>query len=350
MSRFVAILVSFALLLVTSFASAADDAARLGVRFHNVVAGDDQPEIMLKPQEAVASAKIELKRSDGSTKTLSVGALRVGADEELEVRQPVGAFTYDAKFEVVWASKETSSFQMRFELIRLDELVLSFDKKDVDLDKRVMSFSINRPATEVELTITGENNKLLQRVVKDIRNVKPKEKITIAYPYPGATILFMDLKIFDQTGGFKGVHLTPVSTSIPHDDVEFDSGKWDIKPSEEHKLKETKKKLDEAIAKFQKAGVNLEFKLYIAGYTDTVGSKPSNQTLSNNRARAIAKWFIDHGVALDTYYQGFGEDVLAKRTPDETDEPRNRRAVYVLATQTPGQSGLFPRTNWQPAK
>ena len=108
MSRFVAILVSFALLLVTSFASAADDAARLGVRFHNVVAGDDQPEIMLKPQEAVASAKIELKRSDGSTKTLSVGALRVGADEELEVRQPVGAFTYDAKFEVVWASKELS--------------------------------------------------------------------------------------------------------------------------------------------------------------------------------------------------------------------------------------------------
>lgn len=350
MSRLSVIFLSFALYLVAGFASADDDAARLGVRFHNIVAGDDQPEILLTPQEAVSSAKIQLQRSDGTTKTLTVGALRVGVQEEFEIQQPIGAFTYDAKFDVVWASKETSSFQMRFELTRLDELVLDFDKKDVDLDKRVMSFSINRPATQVELTITGEDNKVLQRVVKDIRSVKPKEKITVAYPDPGATILFMDLKIFDQTGGFKGVHLTPVSTSIPHDDVEFDSGKWDIKPSEEHKLKETKTKLDEAIAKFQKAGVNLEFKLYIAGYTDTVGSKSSNQTLSNNRARAIAKWFIDHGVKLDTYYQGFGEDVLAKRTPDETDEPRNRRAVYVLATQTPGKSGLFPRTSWQPAR
>ena len=110
--------------------------------------------------------KIELKRSDGSTKSLSVGTIGVGTEKELEVVQPVGSFNYDAKFEVVWGTKETSTFQMRFELIRLDELVLKFDKEDVDLDKRVMSFSINRPATEVELTITGENNQVLKRVVR----------------------------------------------------------------------------------------------------------------------------------------------------------------------------------------
>jgi hypothetical protein len=349
-SRFLTVLVAVLLLLVAPNASA-DDAARLGVRFHNIVAGDDQPEILLDPTEAVSSVKIGLKREDGETTTLNVGAMASGAHRELEVRQPLGSeLSYDASFEVVWANKETSKFQMRFKFVRLDELILSFDKEDVDLDKRTMSFSINRPATKVELVIVGENKKTLKTVTKDIKGHPAKKKIHIAYPDPGATILFMDLRIYDQTGGYKGVHLTPVSTSIPHDDVEFDSGKWDIRPGQEHKLKDTKKKLDEAIAKFRKAGVNLEFKLYIAGYTDTVGSKSSNQTLSNNRARAIAKWFIDHGVTLDVYYQGFGESVLAKRTPDETDEPRNRRAVYVLATQTPGKSGLFPRTNWAPAK
>ncbi|MCA9621751.1 MAG: OmpA family protein [Myxococcales bacterium] len=328
-----------------------DDAGRLGLRFQNIVSGKELPAILLKPADTVSKLVIELKSSDGKTSKLSSGRIGAGADKRLEVRQPPGTkLDYEAKFDVTWGDGATSSFQMRFTLARVEELGLKFDKSDVDLDKRTMTFTITGSAVKVELTIVGENKQVLKTVTKDVAGHKPNEKVTISYPDPGATILFMDLKVFDVTGGFKGVHLTPVSTSIPHDDVEFDSGKWDIRPGEEHKLEATKKNIDEAVEKFKKAGVELELKLYVAGYTDTVGSHEANRTLSNNRARAIAQWFVKHGIKLDVFYQGFGEEVLAKRTPDETDEPRNRRAVYVLATQTPGKSGLFPRTNWAPAK
>ena len=36
-------------------------------------------------------------------------------------------------------------------------------------------------------------------------------------------------------------------------------------------------------------------------------------------------------VCIPIYFQGFGEEVLAKPTPDETDEPLNRRALYILS-------------------
>ena len=73
----------------------------------------------------------------------------------------------------------------------------------------------------------------------------------------------------------------------------------------------------------------------VIGYTDTVGVRVGNQLLSLNRAYEIAKYFRQHGVTVPIRYTGFGEDVLAVQTPDETDEVRNRRARYVLAVENP---------------
>lgn len=331
----------------------ADEAsARLGVRTHHVVAGDEQPAVVLGPRADVAKVEITMTRSDGKKQTLRATKIARGEERVLEVTQPSGsAFDYEAAFVVHWAEgDEVSRFNMRFRLTRIREMELVFDKRDVDLDARTLTFIVKGPAKEAELVLRGEGNAVLATVRKDLSKHVSGTKITLSYEDPGAEILVLDLKVYDPTGGYKGVRLTPVSTSIPHDDVVFDSGKWNIKAAEEPKLEATLVKVRAAIAKFEAAGVELRFKLFVAGYTDTVGSKASNQTLSTQRARSIARWFIGHGLRLDVYYQGFGEDVLAKRTPDETDEPENRRALYVLATQTPGRSSLFPRTNWVRAK
>lgn len=349
--RFISALGILPLSLFTLPAAAEDAMGRLGVRLRNMVAGDEQPAILLEPVASVSELEIALSREDGEKKTLRSGAIGANTERRLEVKQELGSsHDYEAAFSVTWGDGSTSEFSMRFKLTRADELELTFDTKDVDLDQRTMTFEVSGPATKVELVILGENKKILKTVTKDLSSHKSGSEVKLSYPDPGATIMVMDLKVYDVTGGYKGVRLTPVSTSIPHDDVEFDSGKSNIRPSEEPKLRATMRKLNEAVAKFRDAGVKLELKLFVAGYTDTVGSRQSNQALSNQRARSISQWFIRHGLKLDVYYQGFGEDVLAKRTPDETDEPRNRRAVYVLATQTPGKSGLFPRTNWARAR
>jgi outer membrane protein OmpA-like peptidoglycan-associated protein len=75
----------------------------------------------------------------------------------------------------------------------------------------------------------------------------------------------------------------------------------------------------------------VKMQLFVAGHTDTVGPSARNRALSLDRARAIAAYFQRKGLALPIAYAGFGEDVLKVKTPDETDERRNRRADYVIA-------------------
>ena len=88
-------------------------------------------------------------------------------------------------------------------------------------------------------------------------------------------------------------------------------------------------------------------RLYVGGYTDTVGSPDSNRTLSMNRAKSIARYFKAQGLSLAIYYQGFGEDALAVKTPDNTASEKNRRTVYVLTSQKPPRSALFPKGDWR---
>jgi len=107
-------------------------------------------------------------------------------------------------------------------------------------------------------------------------------------------------------------------------------------------LEETLAPIREALRTFD----DISIELYIAGYTDTVGSKQANLELSERRAKAIAQWFRQNGIKIPVYYQGFGESVLAVPTPDETPHEQNRRAVYVLSNAKP-QSPDFPTSNWK---
>ena len=151
-------------------------------------------------------------------------------------------------------------------------------------------------------------------------------------------------------GGFTEYKLVPWSVEIPHTEINFDSGKWNIKGDEEWKVKEA---LDVALhelvglEKVNKAvNANLTPRLYIVGYTDTVGRASSNQKLSEGRAQAIAKYFYDHGFWSEIYYAGMGERGLRVPTEDNVDEVKNRRALYLLAIQQPPPGGQIPG-NWK---
>jgi OmpA-OmpF porin, OOP family len=69
----------------------------------------------------------------------------------------------------------------------------------------------------------------------------------------------------------------------------------------------------------------------IEGHTDTVGTRPYNQSLSERRANAVAD-YLAHQFKLPTAGLepvGMGKDGLAVSTPDQTPEARNRR-VHVV--------------------
>jgi outer membrane protein OmpA-like peptidoglycan-associated protein len=69
----------------------------------------------------------------------------------------------------------------------------------------------------------------------------------------------------------------------------------------------------------------------VYGYTDTVGSRDSNQRLSEQRAQAVARYLISRGVnQARIRSQGFGEDNLRAQTADGVNEPLNRRVEIKI--------------------
>ena len=344
MNRIFAAMLAISMLLLTSLSALADDAGKLGVKIKQTTSGKDMPGLLIQPQADVVSVTVKLKRSDGKTTQVGARNVRAGSSKTLAVPQGPGTFEYTGKFKVKWGSGESSKFTMKFKLTRAQKLALTIKPQDVDLDARKMSFSINNRASKATLEIYGQNRKLMKKVTRTYNGASGGSALKIDWPKQKGDILYMDLKVYDMTGFWKGVRLTPFSISIPHDDVEFESGKWNIRRSEEPKLKDT---MGHIKANLEKHGTLLTLKLFIAGYTDTVGTTASNETLSRNRARSIARWFRRNGLKIPVYYQGFGERVLAVQTPDNTDEARNRRAVYILSSQIPGKSKTIPDANWK---
>jgi outer membrane protein OmpA-like peptidoglycan-associated protein len=157
-------------------------------------------------------------------------------------------------------------------------------------------------------------------------------------------VLKINIKVWSTFGFWVGTEVSPFEVQIPHEEVVFEFGKSNIQPSEVHKLSATMTLVAQKLKRF---GGLVKLQLYICGYTDTVGSRMSNQELSEKRARSIAAWFRQNGIRVPIYHQGFGEDALAVRTPDETKESRNRRALYVLSVNAPSVQSSIPRRNWK---
>ncbi|MCA9488957.1 MAG: OmpA family protein [Myxococcales bacterium] len=147
----------------------------------------------------------------------------------------------------------------------------------------------------------------------------------------------------DPDGFTSELLLSPWYYAIPHEDVVFASGSAEITAAEAPKLEKCWADVQRVVATY---GSVVPIKLYVAGYTDTVGSDASNLELSRRRAKAIASWFRSRGFAGEVAWQGFGEQVLAVPTPDETDAAANRRAVYLLAAQDPPNGPELPRSDW----
>ena len=69
----------------------------------------------------------------------------------------------------------------------------------------------------------------------------------------------------------------------------------------------------------------------ITGHTDTKGALTINDALSLQRAEAVAQMLVDKGaVRANIESVGRGERELLIQTPDEVDEPQNRRVEITV--------------------
>lgn len=333
------------LLLLTLLAPGLALADSVNVNLTNkALKGKGLPAVHIEILEPIAGFKLTLSRDGGKPQEWKGGG-RPGVTRTIELPQPEGVAKWAGELVVNNPNGTTGTMPLEFETELAGPLMLEMDKeKDVDIAGRRLRFTLNQPIAKVHLKVLMDTGSLI--VDDDIQfNGEPAgTKLEVTWPQAKGKVLKLDLRAWAKSGVYNGVELTPWQVDIPHEEVNFASGTWDITAEEAAKLEGSLKLIREAIGKF---GSLADIKLYIAGHTDTVGPPAANRALSLNRAKSIGQWFRKSGVRIPVLYEGFGEEALLVATQDEQDESKNRRAEYIIAIDDPATKNVPFQPRWQ---
>lgn len=306
--------------------------------------GQGTPAVHVEILEPIAGFRLTLSRDGGKPQEWKGGG-KPGTTRTLPLTQPDGVAKWAGELVINLPNGTNGSMPMEFETELVGPLSLSIDKeKDFDLDGRKLRFTLNQPVAKVHLKVQVESGAFIVDDDIAFNGEAAGTKLEVTWPESKAKVLRIDLRAFAKSGVYNGVELTPWRLDIPHEEVNFASGKWDVLPDEASKLDASLKQVQDAASK---VGQYVPLKLFIAGHTDTVGANASNRALSLNRAKAIGAYFRKKGVRIPIYFEGFGEEALLVSTPDETDEAKNRRAEYILAIDDPTTKNVPFAPKWQ---
>ncbi len=107
--------------------------------------------------------------------------------------------------------------------------------------------------------------------------------------------------------------------------VFFDTGSADLQPESKEELQRLKDLLDK----------NPGIRIRINGHTDNAGNDLQNQTLSENRAKAVYDWLIAQGISDKRLrFQGFGESQPIDTNDTPEGRRRNRRTEFEILPTT----------------
>lgn len=125
----------------------------------------------------------------------------------------------------------------------------------------------------------------------------------------------------DKSHFTKNIDLQPIEAgrSVVLKNVFFDVDKYDLKPASHTELN----KLTELL------NANPTIKIEISGYTDNQGNAAANQILSENRAKAVYQYLIDHSISgTRLMYKGYGQTNPIATNDTEEGRALNRRTEF----------------------
>ncbi len=300
------------------------------VHLNDKVPAGKNPSLVVSIHQDLTALTLNLRRNDG--KKVHSRLINIPRDSQRTfiIPQKKGRHRYRGALTVTFSGGDEGAMNLDFYAEVIAGLGLHANRNELDLEAHTLVLRSRRPLTRVRYRVVGDDGKTLDRGAVSVK--KPDTAVRVAWKQKQGKVLKIKLIATDFDNINEDIELIPWTYAVPHEEVHFETGRGDIRPDQSPKLDRSYVLLQKGL---QKYGKLLEVKLYIAGYTDSVAAVDYNQRLSEKRARSIAEYLQKKGFAHPIYYQGFGERGLKVPTPDETDEPRNRRAEYVLAAEPP---------------
>lgn len=121
----------------------------------------------------------------------------------------------------------------------------------------------------------------------------------------------------------KNVKLQPINygSSVVLKNIFFETNSYNLKP-------ESNSELDKLV---EFLSVNKEMRIELGGHTDNVGGVQANQTLSENRAKAVHQYLVDHAIHPGRLeYAGYGESIPVADNKTEEGRALNRRTEFKV--------------------
>ncbi|HWE30928.1 MAG TPA: OmpA family protein [Polyangia bacterium] len=310
-------------------------AQEVRVQLQTQVRPGEHPTLTVTSPAAIAGVRVEVER-DGKPLVVTHGAVAAGRAATLAL--PAGSAHYRGQVVTRFVGGTSATSDLTFDVGTQPSgnLKIGYAREHLDLDAHTLEFTLTKAATSADLKVIGDDGAELARAHADFHGEHAGAWLPIAWtPTRAGNVLALELHATSTDGSAAGVRLVPWSVHIAHEEVVFESGKAEIRPSEAAKLDASYQKIVDAVADVRKAAPDLPVRLFIAGHTDTVGAAADNRKLSLARARAIAAWYHDRGLPLPIAYAGFGEDALKRKTADNVDDAANRRVDYIVGVEEP---------------
>ncbi|MBU8899197.1 OmpA family protein [Corallococcus sp. M34] len=306
--------------------------------------GEGTPTLLVHILEPIEGFQVTLKRGDGQAVEVKGGGTP-GVTRRIPLPQPDGRFHYEGALTVRFSDAEPATLPLSFDTELFGPLRLDVRKEDVDVAARRLRFTLSRSAGKTEVVVLMDTGKKAFEGEVDFHGAAAGTPLEVTWPAAEGRVMKVALKAFDTADFYTGVDVFPWQVDIPHEEVGFASNRADVPAAERAKLDTTYGLIRDALVKY---GRFAALRLYVVGHTDTVGGADDNRALSLRRARSLAAAFRQRGLRVPVFYEGFGEQSLAVRTPDETAEARNRRAEYIIAVEEPSLKDAPFTPRWHP--
>lgn len=304
----------------------------------------DELTVQVEAFDLIEDVHVEIRRHhDGRTFDFNVGDMSLGDVEGLDMPVPTRTSTYTITIAGTHA-EIPSEVEDQFEIPVLEAMDFDVDTDSFDEEGRRFILTMTQPAGHVEITVRGDTGELLTERTVQFDGEAPGTPLEVTWTQGAGTILTIDVKAVAESGAWASRQYIPWKVEFDAAHVSFASGSAEIPEADMPMLRARLAEITQTASRVEDF---VEVQLYVAGYTDTVGSSADNQRLSEERARSIGAFFREEGVRFDVFYQGFGESALAVPTEDNVDEPQNRRSVFILSTREPPTSANLPRSNWR---